>query len=335
MREIDEVGREPNPDPVGAAVDDQPIGGRRLRIERERPDPLAGRPLRRQDDRLGRGAGKLDPPEEVVPRSHRDRIDGRGEERSLAALHPIEDPQDLVGKVLVATATVFDVGGVEALGEVAIEIHAIAGKGAVVEFAPHDVDRQRAGVVPVVVDVAAGAGRDRYQPRPQIGMGQSDVPGGVAAEGVAREEDPVCVDRESPLRLPQGAEDGRVLAGGIAVGRLPLLRPAGRDDDAAVAGRLADPTAIGPGRACPPGDLVCRRREGGMERDHRRIAAEGIVLRRHLDEARDRLPVGACEFKLVEPRGRRLRGIERRAHLSRQARDGRRVTRLLVGHQVP
>ena len=71
-----------------------------------------------------------------------------------------------------------------------------------------------------------------------------------------------------------------------------------------------------------------------MEGDHRRIAAEGIVLRRHLDEARDRLPVGASELELVEPRGRRLRGIERRAHLSRQVRDGCRVPRLFVGHLV-
>ena len=249
-------------------------------------------------------------------------------------MHPIEDPQDLVGEVLVTTAPVLDVGGVEALGEVAVEIHAVAGKGAVVEFASHDVDRERAGVVPVVVDVAAGAGRDRHKARPQIGMGQGDVPGGVAAEGVPREEDAVGVDRESPLRLPQGAEDGPVFAGRIAVGRLPFLCPARRDDDAPVAGRLADPTAVGPRRAGPPGDLVCRCREGGMEGDHRRIAAEGIVLRRHLDEARDRLPVGASELELVEPRGRRLRGIERRAHLPRQVRDGRRVPRLFVGHLV-
>ena len=77
-------------------------------------------------------------------------------------------------------------------------------------------------------------------------MGQGDVPGGVATERVPREEDAVGVDGESPLRLPQAAEDGRMLTGRVAVGRLPLFRPTGRDDDAAVTGRLTDPAAVGP-----------------------------------------------------------------------------------------
>ena len=76
-------------------------------------------------------------------------------------------------------------------------------------------------------------------------MGQGDVPGGITTERVPREEDAVGVDGESPLRFPQATEDGRVLTGRVAVGRLPLLRPTGGDDNAAVTGRLADPAAVG------------------------------------------------------------------------------------------
>ena len=72
-----------------------------------------------------------------------------------------------------------------------------------------------------------------------------------------------------------------------------------------------------------------------MERDDRRVTPQRVVLGGHLNETGHRLPIHPGEFELMEPGGRRLGGIERRAHLTRQTRDRRRVPRLLVGHPFP
>ena len=72
-----------------------------------------------------------------------------------------------------------------------------------------------------------------------------------------------------------------------------------------------------------------------MERDDRRVTPQRVILGGHLDETGHRLSISTGKFELMEPGGRRLGGIQGRAHLTRQTRDRRRVPRLLVGHPFP
>ena len=84
----------------------------------------------------------------------------------------------------------------------------------------------------------------------------------------------------------------------------------------------------------PPFDLLQGRGEARMERDHGRVAAERIVFRWELHEALHRPSVGSLELEGVEPGGRRLRGIERRAHLRGDAGDRRHVAGFLGGETL-
>ena len=313
--DIDQLGREPDPDPLSAALHHQRVGQPLLGLDRERPGAGRRRPGLGKNHRAGRRAFQLQPPKEAIPGAERDDLEFPREERSPLAVHPVEDSVDVVGEVLVATAPVLDIGGIEALGEVAVEIGGVALEGATVEFTADEVNRQTASVRPVVGHVTVGRGHDRDQPGPEIRMGQRDVPGGVAPLGVAREKDPVCVDRERSDGRPQRCQDRRVFPGGILVAGLVRAAPGRSDHDRASPARLAPPLAVLARVASPPFDLVAGRRPGGMERDDSGVAAERIVFRRQLNEAADRFArLGHRHRQLVEPRAAWGRRVDRRPH---------------------
>ena len=278
--EIDQFGGEPDLHAVGSTPHGERVGGPGLRLNLERPHAGRRWPLFRKHDCLRREPFEFDPPEEPVPWPHRHHLELLREKAAPLAAHPVEQPQQFVREVLVAAAAILDIGGVEALGEVAVEIGGVALHGGPVEFSSDCVDRQRSGVGPVVGDVAARRGADHHEARPEIGVRKRDIPGGVAAQRVAGEKHAIGVDRKPPDRLPKRCQYGVVLAGRVAVGRLVVLAPGRRNHHIAVPRRLTEPGPIGGRHAGPPLDLVERRRPGGVERDDRRISPQGIVFGR-------------------------------------------------------
>ncbi len=214
----------------------------------------------------------------------------------------------------MAAATVFHIGGVVALGEVAVEIDRILVKPETVEFAPDDIDRKPARVRPVVGHIPARRGNDGDQPRPEIGMGQRDIPGSIAAGRVSGKEDAVGVNRKASQGLPQGCEHDRMFARRILIGCLMLSGPGGRDDDRAIPRGLTVPDAVGAWHSSPPFDLVQRARPGCVQRHNGRVAAQRVVLRRKLHEAANGLPCRACDLEFIEASRSCRRGINRRPH---------------------
>lgn len=66
-------------------------------------------------------------------------------------------------------ALVFDVGGVEASPEVAIEIHSVGGQAMAVQFSGDDVQGNVLGVLPVVIHVTARLGATATTPAQMSG----------------------------------------------------------------------------------------------------------------------------------------------------------------------
>ena len=114
-------------------------------------------------------------------------------------------------------------------------------------------------------------------------MGQGDVPGRVAADGVPAEEHPVGVHGEAPAGVAEAAEHDGVFVGGIAVFVLVFGGPLGRHDDVSAAGGLPL-AALLPPTPRPPVDLLLGRRSRAVQGDDHRIAAIGVVFRRELQE---------------------------------------------------
>ena len=94
-------------------------------------------------------------------------------------------------------------------------------------------------------------------------MRQADVPGRVAADRLAGKEHAIGVDREPPAGVAQRIEHGGVFAGRIAILFWCSSVHAGRDDDVAVAGGLANAPPPPPHSAGPPVDLLVGRGDAG------------------------------------------------------------------------
>ena len=123
---------------------------------------------------------------------------------------------------------------------VAVELDGVAAQLVAVELAGDDVPVHVLGIVGVAADELVGHGGDRDDAGPEIGVGDGDVPGGVAADAVAGEEHAVGVDREAAAGVAERAEHGMMLAGRVVVGELVRLLPVDGDDDVAVPGGLAE-----------------------------------------------------------------------------------------------
>ena len=103
----------------------------------------------------------------------------------------------------MAASAVFDVGGVVSLREVAVEVGGVALYDPDIELATDNVQRQRLGVGPIVGHVASRRRPDQHDARPEVGVGEADVPGRVSSQRVAGEIHAVGVNRETPHHLAE------------------------------------------------------------------------------------------------------------------------------------
>ena len=104
-----------------------------------------------------------------------------GKKVAAIATHPVEYTQNLFVEVFVAAAEVLDHGAVVS-SHVLFQVGGILGQLPIVQFAAYHVEGQIPGVIAVVIAVSLGHGRYRNHSRPKVGMGQGDVPGGIATD---------------------------------------------------------------------------------------------------------------------------------------------------------
>ncbi len=186
----------------------------------------------------------LRPPEVVVALTHRFALElpaGRQGKAPPEAVHPIEHRQLLVEEVLVPSAKILHDGRVVSVLEIAVDDGGVVGDAVAVQLAQHDVERHVAGVVAVEDAGVPRFGRDGDHARPEIGMREADVPGSIAALGMAVEKYAVGIDGKPPAGVAEAAQHHGMLAGRGFIFRLVRDGPVRRDDDISVASRLALP----------------------------------------------------------------------------------------------
>ena len=138
----------------------------------------------------------------------------------------------------MAAALVLDHRGIVTALQVAVQIKGVFGKFCAVEFAENHVEGHVFGVFGIEVAIAVGLSRDGDHACPKIGMGQADVPNGVATHGIAGQVNAIGVDGKPAAGVAERVQYGRVLPGGVVVLFLMFQAPLRGDYDVTVSGRM-------------------------------------------------------------------------------------------------